>query len=301
MKKRKLLVVLVISLISLTGCNGDTSEATSTSWVESTSETSSQESDPYAEVTFDEFYSNYSRATSYEDVQYRSAHYYMSGIITDQNLNPTIYDRPSADGKFVKNSSDSYIKDDEGNNIGYNIVDSTGSVVDTIFYGGGYVILEEVAAYVYAFGEVPANQKNSWKITEGSVADTWGYDYARTNFDYFSDDYSGEADLPDNFGGAVGDNNKKYYEMDIGTTGYYSNGTEGCDPYTIYKRGIARMVFTYNWSDDTHIEDSSERYAFYTYDHYDNFQEYLNYWGGWGEMFSYNYVETVSMPIADAN
>lgn len=299
MKLSKLFVVLCVGIVSLTGCNDDVGETSS----QVTSEESSSV-DPYEGVTYDEFYSNYTRATSYEDVQYRTAHYFMSGIITDQTLDPTIYDRPSVDGKFVKNSTESYIKDEDGNNIGYNIVDSTGEVVDTIYYGGGYVILEEVAAYVYAFGEVPPNQQNSWKRTE--ISDTWGYDYVRINFDYFSDDYSNEADLPDNYGGAVGDNNKKYYELDIGTTGLYSDGSEGCDSYTIYNRGIARMVFTYNWYDDTHIEEASERYAFYTYNHYDDFQEYLNYWGGWGEMFGYgisadiNYVETVSMPISEA-
>jgi len=294
MKLKKVFIFLCISLVGLTGCDNEIS-----------SETSSAVTflDPYENMTSEEFYADYSLADSYEDSVYRTSHYFMSGIITEQYLDPTIYDRPEVDGKFVKNSTQSYIKDEDGNNIGYNIVDSNGEVVDTIYYGGGYVNLEEVAAYVYAFGEVPPNQRNSWTRTE--INATWGSDFARINFDYFSDDYDDEADLPDNYGGSVGSNNKKYYEMDIGTNGYYSDGTRGCSSYNIYNRGIARIVFTYNWSDDTHIDEASERYVFYTYNHYDDFQEYLNYWGGWGEMFGYgisdghDYVETVSMPISE--
>jgi len=302
MKIKKLFIVLCIGLVGLSGCDHQSSEEVTSA--ATTSVTTSVSTDPYENMTAEEFYENYQRAKTYEDVQYRSAHYFMSGLIGEQTLDPTIYDRPSVNGKLVKNSTESYIEDKDGNKIGYNIVDSNGETVDTIFYGGGYVNLEEVAAYVYAFGEVPPNQQNSWR--RGEVSGTWGYDYARTNFDYFSDDFSGEADLPDNYGGDVGSNNKKYYEMDIGTNGLYSNGKEGCEPYTIYVRGIARMVFTYSWSDDTHIDEASERYAFYTYNHYDDFQEYLNYWGGWGEMFGYgisagrDYVETISMPISQA-
>jgi hypothetical protein len=274
-------------------------EVSSSEEVSSSKETSSEEessssteitSDPYTDVDVDEFYENYTVASSYMDSYYRSLHSLMSGIIDDQIGDPIISDNQPMDGSlYVRNITENYIYDTDGDAIGYNIVDYKGDVVDTIYKGGGYVNLEEVSAYTYAFGEKTANHITSNK-EYNILSSSWG-EYCRGNFSYFSCDtvkYPDEPDLPDNYGGSIGDNNKKYYELDIGTT-----GTDTGDGYEVgdYNdgddviRGAARMVFTYNYSTDSHIEDSEERFVFYTYNHYYDFQEYLNYWGGWGEMF----------------
>ena len=48
-------------------------------------------------------------------------------------------------GKLVRNTSSLYSED--GNT--YYIVDGYGNIVNKIYRGGGYVTLEEVAAYVF--------------------------------------------------------------------------------------------------------------------------------------------------------
>ena len=240
------------------------------------------ENDPYANIDVDEFYSDYTPATSYQDAQYRSKHGLLSGTLGVQDQEPTISTyQPKSDGKFIRNTD--YLFSADGNT--YYVVDCYGEVVMEIYKGGAYIMLEEVAAYVFAFGEPPANQTSSKDTSPTSSK--WGK-HLRLNNTYFSGDtykYPYEPVLP-NISGCGG--NIRYYEMDIGTTG------TDCDPsytaalynngYTIV-RGAARIVYTYEDTNRNRIIDLDERYVFYTYNHYNDFQEYLNYYGGWGEMF----------------
>ena len=46
--------------------------------------------DPYTNINKEEFYANYTPATSYWDAYYRTQHYLMSGSIEDQDQAPTI-------------------------------------------------------------------------------------------------------------------------------------------------------------------------------------------------------------------
>ncbi len=238
--------------------------------------------DPYANMSAAEFYANYTPATSWEDAYYRSLHGFMSGSIEDQDQSPTVaQNQPMQDGLFVRN--DTIMFSDDGNT--YYVVDVNGEVVLEIYRGGGYVVLEEVAAYVFAFGDVPANYVSNQNASPSSSE--WGK-YLRLNHSQFSGDTSGypyEPELP-NINGCGG--TYQYYEIDIGTTG------TDCDPsytaalyndgYTIV-RGAARIVYSqYDINGNEKIEPS-ERFVFYTYNHYNDFQEYLNYYGGWGEIF----------------
>lgn len=238
--------------------------------------------DPYANVSKTEFYKNYTPATSYWDAYYRTLHNLMSGSIEDQDQEPTISDyQPMENGLFVRNTSALYSSD---GNI-YYVIDANGNIVNKIYKGAAYVTLEEVAAYVFAFGDVPANY-DDYKYTK-PTSSPWGK-YLRVNNTYFSGNtskYPYEPVLPDisGCGGSL-----DYYEIDIGTTG------TDCDPsYTpaIYnngskiERGAARIVYTRYDKNGNQIIDLDEKYLFYTYNHYNDFQEYLNYEGGWGEMF----------------
>ena len=239
-------------------------------------------SDPYVNVDVDQFYANYTPAISYMDAYYRSKHNLMSGSIADQDQAPTISAyQPKSGGMLIRNSVCLYSED--GNT--YYVVDCYGEIAFEIYKGGAYVILEEVAAYVYAFGEPPVNQTSSKSTSPSSSP--WGK-YLRLNHSAFSGDtsrYPYEPALPDisGCGGSL-----RYYEMDIGTTG------TDCDPSytaTIYNngskitRGAARIVYTYQDKNRNGTIEYNERYVFYTYNHYNDFQEYLNYEGGWGEMF----------------
>ena len=239
-------------------------------------------SDPYVNVNKTEFYANYTPAISYMDSYYRTKHNLMSGSISDQAPEPTVSDyQPEISGSLVRNTS--YIFSEDGNT--YYVVNAYGQIVNEIYKGGAYVTLEEVAAYVFAFGEPPANH-NSNKNTKPANS-PWG-EYLRVNHSNFSGDtvkYPYEPALP-NITGCGG--SLYYYEMDIGTTGtdtgngykvaVYNNGS------TI-TRGAARIVYGQYDLDRDGVLEVDETYLFYTYNHYNDFQEYLNYEGGWGEMF----------------
>ena len=238
--------------------------------------------DPYIDVDVDEFYANYKPAQSYEDAYFRTLHNLMSGTIGAQDQAPTISAfQPKQNGKFVRNSQMLYSED----GCVYYVVDAYGDVVMEIYKGAAYIMLEEVAAHVFAFGEPPANQTAS-KNTKPTSSE-WGI-YLRLNHTSFSGStskYPYEPELP-NISGCGG--TLSYYEMDIGTTG------TDCDPAyyvtdyndgTIITRGAARIVYCCEDDDQNGTIDADERYVFYTYNHYNDFQEYLNYYGGWGEMF----------------
>lgn len=239
-------------------------------------------SDPYVNVNVTEFYANYTPAISYMDAYYRTQHNLMSGSIAEQAQSPTISEyQPTVDGKLVRNTT--YIFSEDGKT--YYVVDSYGNIVNKIYKCGAYVTLEEVAAYVFAFGTFPANHTSAKKGYPSS--DPWGK-YLRLNHSKFSGDtskYRYEPKLPDitGCGGAL-----QYYEMDVGTTG------TDCDPKypaavynngTTIDRGAARIVYTKYDKDADGVIEVNETYLFYTYNHYNDFQEYLNYEGGWGEMF----------------
>ena len=238
--------------------------------------------DPYIDVDVDEFYANYKPAQSYEDAYFRTLHNLMSGTIGAQDQAPTISAfQPKQNGKFVRNSEMLYSED----GCVYYVVDAYGDVVMEIYKGAAYIMLEEVAAHVFAFGEPPANQTAS-KNTKPTSSE-WGI-YLRLNHTAFSGStskYPYEPELP-NISGCGG--TLSYYEMDIGTTG------TDCDPAyyvtdyndgTIITRGAARIVYCCEDDDQNGTIDADERYVFYTYNHYNDFQEYLNYYSGWGEMF----------------
>ncbi|MBQ7335536.1 MAG: hypothetical protein IJW92_03575 [Clostridia bacterium] len=238
--------------------------------------------DRYQNMTAEEFYANYTPATSATDAYYRSLYGFLSGSLTVPDQAPEVSElQPAVNGILIRNEQTLYSED--GN--AYTVVDACGDEVFRVYRGGAYITLEEVAAYVYAFGDVPANYVTSKNADpENSI---WGK-YLRLNHSYFSgdtDQYPYEPVLPDirGCGGEL-----YYYEIDIGTTG------TDCDPRYICKlyndgdtvtRGAARIVYARYDANHDQIIDPNERYLFYTYNHYNDFQEYLNYYGGWGEMF----------------
>lgn len=238
----------------------------------------------YEDIPKDEFYKNYVRATSNEDAKKRSEAYLMSGNLEVDDQEPIISNyQKEKDGKLVHNNN-YYYKDENT----YVVVDCYGNEVFEVYKDGAYITLEEVAAYIYAFGDVPTNYyENRYNYPYPSES-PWG-EYLRLNNNEFSGDtdkFPYEPILP-RISGCGGD--LIYYEVDIGTTG------TDCDPrypseiyndgYSI-TRGAARIVYSrYYESDGSLITSLEDRYVFYTYNHYNDFQEYLNYENGWGEMF----------------
>ncbi|MBE6579325.1 MAG: hypothetical protein E7651_05900 [Ruminococcaceae bacterium] len=233
------------------------------------------------EAARDAFYGESDPADSYEEALRRSAKGELSGAETvpDQAPELSTY-RPMKDGAYIRNNTPYYADSNT-----YVVVNAFGLEVFRVYRGGGYITLEEVAAYVYAFGDVPANYTES-KRTEPEDS-IWGENLRlnHTKFSGNTEKYPYEPELPD-ISGCGG--NLYYYELDIGTTG------TDCDPAYPVKlyndgktitRGAARIVYTRYDANKNEIIDPNEKYLFYTYNHYNDFTEYLNYFGGWGETF----------------
>ena len=229
--------------------------------------------DPYAGVTSAQFYANYTRATSYEDAVWRSKHGFMSGSIEDQYKVPTTSSyQPMQNGLYVRNYSATYSSD--GNT--YYVYDAYGNIAYEIYRGGGYVTIEEVAAYIIAFKTIPANYISAKKGDPSTSI--WGK-YLRLNHSSYSNNvtnYPYEPELPNTY---------KYMEIDIGTTGGSGNTTADYNTGTKITRGASRIVYGTNDKDKDGIIEADEILVFYTYNHYNDFQEYLNYEGGWGQRF----------------
>lgn len=238
--------------------------------------------DPYEDMSRVDFYSAYTPATSYTDAINRAKHGFMAGDIETPCPSPTYSSyMPTQNGAYIRNTSSIY--EDDGNT--YVVLDSYGNVYKKIYKGGGYITLEDVAAYVLAFNDIPANydEDKSPSVTQS----IWGK-YLRANYSNFSGNtrsYPYEPELP-NISGCGG--SFQYKELDIGTTGTDTGGGYAVREYnngTSIVRGAARIVHTsYDKNGNKQI-DIDERFVFYTYNHYNDFQEYLNYYGGWGEMF----------------
>lgn len=239
--------------------------------------------DPYIGVSRSDFYSNYKEATSYLDAMYRTQHGFISGSIEYTSHIPSanaLYEGNT----FVKFNNYSYGYNADNEVISYDINTKDG-VYKTIYKGAAYIALEEVAAYILAFGEVPPNSNYEKNKGKNDSIEKWG-EYGRVNVGQYRNDvsaYPNEPELPtkDSKG-----NLYQYIETDFGLRDY-NNGSK-------ITRGTYRIVFTGKYKNGSNILDVNERYVFYTYNHYEDFQEYLNYYNGWGERFGYQTGNEIS-------
>lgn len=198
--------------------------------------------DPYVEVDKEAFYENYTTACCYNDAKFRTQHHLMSGQleVPGQYAQEAAY-RPVEGEQYIRNLSTWY--EDEGNT--YVVVDGFGREMLRLYKGAAYITLEEVAAYMFAFGgsneTLPANYTSSKKTKPANSP--WG-EYLRVNHSYFSGDTSRfpyEPELPDitGCGGSL-----QYYEMDIGTTGTVTPATPMAACITTARRSpVARPVW----------------------------------------------------------
>lgn len=270
---KKLLILLLILTALLSGCAPAGSTETTIPQT-----TAPMLEDPYVGISKDAFYASYTPAASYQDAQYRTEHGLLSGSIeVPGQYVERASDQPMLGGSYIRNGGSRY--EDDGNT--YIVVDGSGKEVMRIYRGGAYITLEEVAAYMFAFGgdgDMPANyvSKKSTKPQNSN----WGQ-YLRLNHSYYSNNtaqYPYEPELP----GSV-----QYYEMDIGTTGTVTPGYSAklYNDGTTITRGAARLVYARRDTNGNGYIEEDEVHVFYTHNHYNDFTEYLNYYGGWGETF----------------
>ena len=286
MKRLACLCLVVLLLVGCTPAEPAQTTITPTTLPEKTV-CDGHPKDPYTQVDRAAFYADYEVACCYVDAQYRSKHFLMSGSLEAPGQYAVLAENQPADhsGRLVRNTDCFYL--DDGNT--YVVVDARGEEVLRVYKGGGYITLEEVAAYMYAFGgskeSIPANY-SSKKVTKVGTS-PWGQ-YLRGNHSYFSGNtskYPYEPVLPDisGCGGSL-----QYYEMDIGTTGTDTGNGYAVRIYndgTTITRGAARLVYARMDKNRDGIFGTDEVYVFYTGNHYNDFREYLNYYGGWGEIF----------------
>ena len=285
MKLTKILSLFLALMLLLSACATTDSQ-------DSTYETMSAhagqcpDEDPYVGVDKDAFYANYTPACCLTNAKFRSAHGLLSGSVKVPGQAAEIVpNQPMADGKFIRNTSACYL--DGGST--YVVTDAEGKELMRIYKGGAYITLEEVAAYMYAFGgekdSYPANYTYNKKTRPSESI--WG-EYLRLNHTKFSGNtakYPYEPELPD-ISGCGGD--LQYYEMDIGTTGTVTPGGYAVRIYNdgnVITRGAARLVYARQDKNRNGIFEADEVYVFYTDNHYNDFREYLNYYGGWGQVF----------------
>ena len=282
------LLLAVILLLGLTACAPKTPAAPS---AEPTMPTilnvphTCPEEDPYQGMSKEAFYADYKPACCNQDAKNRSKHGFLSGLLeVPGQYAVEAENRPRHDGKLVRNTASIYL--DNGNT--YVVMDYRGNEVLRIHRNGGYITLEEVAAYMYAFGgadgSLPANYTS--KKSGQPNSSPWG-EYLRLNHSHFlgnTNKYPYEPELP-NISGCGGE--LKYFEMDIGTTGTETPGYAP-KPYVQngkITRGASRLVYARQDLNGNGVFEENEIYVFYTHNHYNDFREYLNYYGGWGEMF----------------
>lgn len=296
---KKIIALLLLLCLLLTGCHSTLPDSTppqtdpTPTVTDPTTEPTEpeelgcggHETDPYVNVNKEEFYANYTTACCYQDAYYRTQHFLMSGSleVPGQDAQESPY-RPMEGDRYIRNTDTHY--EDDGNT--YVVVDCAGDEVLRLYKGAAYITLEEVAAYMYAFGgsnnALPGNYTSS-KVTKVGT-NPWGI-YLRGNHSYFSGDtsrYPYEPALP-NITGCGG--RLQYFELDIGTTGTTTPGYTGklYNNGTTITRGAARLVYGRVDLNRNGVYEQGEVYVFYTHNHYNDFREYLNYYGGWGQMF----------------
>ena len=284
LKRLSAFALALLLLVGLTACGTEASEPTTKPVISDQPHNCSAQ-DPYVGMSEEQFYADYTPACCNQDAIHRSKHGFLSGLLeVPGQYVQEAENRPQTDGKLIRNTTTCYL--DDGNT--YVVTDSKGNEVLRVHRGGGYITLEEVAAYMYAFGgadgSLPANYTTKKKAKPNNSI--WG-EYLRMNHSRFlgnTDRYPYEPELPDisGCGGQL-----EYYEMDIGTTG---TKTPGYAPKPYIKgntvtRGAARLVYARQDLNGNGTFEPNELYVFYTHNHYNDFREYLNYYGGWGEVF----------------
>lgn len=154
------------------------------------------------------------------------------------------------------------------------IYQKDGSVYKVLAKDTYYTELEDVAAYIVTFMQLPPNyyiidrnQDSSGYPESKRVCYEQYQSSCRLSPGYYSSNYSY---LPKSLDG-------RYLEVDIGGEGYASGPT--------WNRGALRIVLTYQGISQY---GQNVPVLFYTGDHYDTFTEYANYYQGWGSTFGSN-------------
>lgn len=151
------------------------------------------------------------------------------------------------------------------------IYNEYGQVMKEIYKDEYYTDIEDVAAYIAVFSDVPDNyyfttERGGYSKSKEACYGLYG-DKCRIYPGPYESNYSHLPYSLDSY----------YNEADVGGDGYATSAS--------WNRGALRIVFTLSgiehYGDDAPV-------VFYTDDHYGTFVEYKNYHGGWSPAFGDN-------------
>lgn len=252
--------------------------------------------DPYENVDKEEFYANYQKATSYVDSYYRMIHGLMCGEIIEEDgsLKDNSNCPKDESGVYYKNAIARFEVDQNGEKLSYTINTLDGNDYKIYRYGI-YTSMNDVAAYLFAFNELPANYIPGASL-KSTAYERFG-EIGRVNFNKYSGPSATKYQYEPYLKGQE-DKSLYYRETDFGAncgSGYYYTYNDkfgGNNTRQTYRFVVANSYdssYTYNKKSEyvetpnpTEIDD---RYVYYTYNHYNDFVEYLNYYNGFGDAF----------------
>ncbi|MEG0034479.1 MAG: hypothetical protein RR909_01730 [Bacilli bacterium] len=286
-----------------TPTSSDTSSSSSTTTSSSTSTSTSTNTsvnpplvDPYANINtiaeVKDFYKSYTPSTSYEDAQFRTKHMLISGSSAASDYKVALT-RPVGDTTAVRNTFMDYTYRDDGSYESYKLY-SLNKTFTTIYYGGGYSDINEVAAYLFAFGEVPPNVNKDKAKLNAFVKTNW-WRYARVNDGYYSGP-SATSHIYEPYLYGQRNDTVSYNETDFGDWEFFNDiiYDKKYTPTTYIKnsegsisgsRGNLRFLYTTADKNPSNKNDFSKRRVYFTFNHYNDFVEYLNYRDGFGQQF----------------
>ena len=165
-----------------------------------------------------------------------------------------------------------------------------------LFYKCGiYVSMNDVAAYLFAFNELPINHLAGANLKSEAV-EQWG-EFGRVNFNKYSGPSATRYQYEPYLKGQ--DDKSLYYrEIDfganIGSNHYFSykqkyNSNNGRGPFRLLLANSYDSSYTYSKSSTSYSTPNptqiDDRYVYYTWNHYNDFVEYLNYYDGFADPF----------------
>jgi hypothetical protein len=252
--------------------------------------------DPYENVDIEDFYANYTKASSYVDSFYRMIHGLMCGEIIneDGSLKDNSNCPKDENGVYYKNALARFEVDQNGNRLSYTINTLDGEDYKIYRYGI-YTSMNDVAAYLFAFNELPANYIPGASL-KNIAYERFG-ELGRVNFNKYSGPSASKYQYEPYLKGQE-DKSLFYRETDfganVGENYYYTYNDKygGNNTRQIFRFCVSNSYdssYTYGKKDEyyetpnpTELDD---RYVYYTYNHYNDFVEYLNYYNGFGDSF----------------
>ncbi len=238
--------------------------------------------DPYKNINVSDFYENYKPATSYEDAYFRSKHYLLSGeYLKEDGSLPDNRDHPKdSNGKYYRHALARFDVNQDGEYVAYTINSLDGHDYK-IFSCGIYVSMNDVAAYLYAFNNIPVNYNTGTGSKEKEEVVAQYGEFGRLNFGYYSGPSSSRFQYEPYLEGQ--DDKTIYYrEIDYGATTGSNQYIKG----TSISRNTFRFLLGYATNSSYTTQTTMQnRHVYYTHNHYNDFSEYLNYYNGFGKTF----------------